>query len=383
MKHTYAYIGNWGMPKLDIPAGITVAAYEHGDFRIIDRQFPEINFGQACFDEKRNVLYCVNERHEVAGQNLGGQVYALKINSETGLLSLLSKSPSYGPLPSDCAVDSESRYLIVSNHSSRNCITKTVRDADGTYRIVHEYDETAIVLFPLDEDGAIGEPCHIVRHVGSGALPNQQSPHAHCVRKTPGMDLFIVCDKGNDSVYSYRIDKEKNELVCCDRIGGAPGSSPRYCVFHPDLPIFYYNNETKSMITMVRYDTDGRLSPVCEVSCMANGDVQARGLQSDIQISHDGRFLYDLVRDNSTIAVYSLDEKSGDPTLKQVVPCGSTQGGRGLALSLDGKYLFLAACPDAQVYAFAIDADGCLSACGVCVEDKAPGVVIFATPKER
>lgn len=382
MGNTYAYIGNWQTPKLDIPVGITVAAYKNGTLHKLEKQFPEINFGQACLDEKRGVLYCVNERSEVPGENLGGQVLALKIDPKTGTLTLLSKTPSYGPLPSDCVEDSEGSYLIVSNHSGRNCITKTVQGADGKYCLLHEYDETAIVLFPLEADGAIGDPCHIVRHTGSGALANQQSPHAHCVCKAPGEDLFIVCDKGNDSVYSYRIDRAKKELVCCDRIDGAPGSSPRYCVFHPTLPVFYYNNETKSIITMVRYDSDGKLTPVCTVSCMENGDMQAKGMQSDIRISGNGRILYDLVRENSTIAVYTLDDKTGTPVLKQVIPCGSTQGGRGLSLSPDEKFLFLAACPDAQVYSFAVGADGCLTAQGVILQDRAPGVILFATSKE-
>lgn len=377
MENIIGYIGNWGAPKLDAPMGITAVTCEGGMLRKLETQFPEINVGQACLDETRGVLYCVNERPEVPGQTLGGQVFALKIDSGTGRLSMLSKSPSYGPLPSDCAVDREGRYLIVSNHSGRNCITKTVRDEDGSYRIVHEYDETAIVLFPLDPEGRIGPPCDIVRHTGSGALPNQQSPHAHCVRRAPGMDLFVVCDKGSDSVYSYKIDKETGRLVCCDRIDGVPGSSPRYCVFHPTLPYLYYNNETKSIVNVVRYDRNGRLTPIGAVSCMENGDLRARGLQSDLRISGDGRNLYTLVRDNSTITVFALNEETGMPAVKQVISCGSTQGGRGMTFSPDGKCLYLAACPDRQVYGFRVDEDGCLTALGTAAEDIAPGVIVF------
>lgn len=377
MKNIFGYIGNWGAPKLDAPMGITVAICEGSVLRGLETQFPEINVGQAYLDRMRGVLYCVNERPEVPGQNLGGQVFALKIDPGTGRLSMLSKSPSYGPLPSDCAVDMEGRYLIVSNHSGRNCITKTVQDEDGSYRIVREYDEAAIVLFPLDPEGRIGLPCDIVRHTGSGILPNQQSSHAHCVRRAPETDLFIVCDKGSDSVYSYKIDKEAGRLVCCDRIDGVPGSSPRYCVFHPTLPYLYYNNETKSIVNVVRYDRSGKLTPIGAVSCMENGDIQARGLQSDLQISGDGRNLYTLVRDNSTITVYALNEETGMPVVKQVVSCGSTQGGRGMTFSPDGKYLYLAACPDRQVYVFCVEGDGCLSALGTAAEDTAPGIILF------
>lgn len=377
MSKTYAYIGNWSFPKDTRPMGVTVAEYApEGTFSVKGHAFPELNFGAACLDEERGILYCVNERPEVEGVTLGGQVFALKIDPGTGALTELSRSPSYGPLPSYCAVDDSRRYLIVSNHSGRNAITKTVLDVDGSYRIVREYDETAVVLFPLDGEGRIQPPCDIVRHTGHGALPNQQNPHAHSVKRSPDGKLFAVCDKGNDSLYFYRIDQEKNKLICCDRIDGVPGSSPRYSAFHPTLPYLYYNNETKSIVNVVRYDEAGKLTPVCAVSCMADGDEQATGMQSDLCIDPTGRNLYSLVRDNATIAVFRLGD-DGMPTFEEAVPCSSTQGGRGLAIAPDGKRLYLAAFPDKEVRAFAIGKDGRLTPDGIALEDRAPGVVVF------
>lgn len=377
----YAYIGSWVPYMRNDPAGITIAEYtpETGVFRPLQHILPELNCGAFCLDKERGVLYCTNERTEVPDKTLGGQVFALKIDSETGILSELSCSPSFGQLPSYCAVDGSRRFLIVSNHSGRNAIMKTVLGPDGHFQIVREYDETAVVLFPLDEEGRIEPPCDIVRHTGHGALPNQQNPHAHCVKSDPSGRLFAVCDKGNDHLYCYRIDTEKRKLVCCDCLEGVPGSSPRYCVFHPTLPYLYYNNETMSIVNMVHYDGDGKLTPVCTVSCMEDGSMQARSLQSDLCISPSGTFLFTLVRDNSTITVYQLDKQSGVPTLRQVVPCGSTEGGRGLTISPDGRYLHLASCPDAGAYTFSIGGDGQLTPMGIRLEDRAPSVIAFAS----
>lgn len=381
MERIYAYIGNWGMSKEPVPLGFSTASYapETGTMEILQQCFPQIKAGSACLDEHRKILYCVNERPEVPGQTLGGQIYGLKIDPATGFLQEHTVSPSFGPMPSDCAIDLSGQYLLVSNHSSRNSIVKTIQDVDGKYHIVREYDETAIVLFPLDEEGRIGEPCDIVRHIGCGILPNQQSPHAHCVRRVPDMDLFIVCDKGNDSVYSYRIDTEEQRLVCCDRIDGIPGSSPRYCVFHPSKPYLYYNNETKPIVCQLAYDHYGKLTPVTQISCMETDDPNAKGMQADLRISADGKYLYTLVRDNSTIVVYSLDEKTGQPKHLQTVPCGSSKGGRWLSFSPDGNRLFLAACPDAQVRQFIVGADGTLTPQGIAAEDKVPAVIAFLT----
>lgn len=380
MKKTFAYIGSWSMAKEPGPLGIATAAYDPqtGGMELLEQRFPQIKAGAFCLDEARGILYCVNERPEVPGETLGGQVFGLKIQPETGALEELTVSPSFGPLPSDCALDPTGRYLIVSNHSGRNAITKTVQDAGGRYHLVREYDETAVVLFPLDRQGRIGEPLDIVRHMGCGLLPNQQSPHAHCVRRAPDTGLFIVCDKGNDSMYSYRIDTERGKLVCCDRIDCVPGSSPRYCVFHPTKPFLYYNCETRPLVGMVRYDRYGKLAPVTTVRCM--DDPQVKGMQSDIRISPDGKALYTLVRDNSTIVVYALDAETGVPTPVQTVPCGSSRGGRWMSFSPDGRYLFLAACPDSQVWRFPVAPDGKLFPPSAAAETPAPSAIAFYTP---
>ncbi|MCD7832984.1 MAG: lactonase family protein [Lachnospiraceae bacterium] len=378
MSEVYAYIGSWGSPRDTEPVGVTTAVYDSstGELHASAHCLPELNCGATCLDEAKGILYCVNERPEVPGENLGGQVFALKINKETGELKELNRSPSYGGMPSYCAVDTEGKYLIVSNHAQRNSILKTEQDKDGHYQIVREYDETAIVLFRLNEDGSIGEPCDIVRHTGHGALPNQQNPHAHSVMRSPSGDFFVVCDKGNDSVYSYRIDYSRERLVQCDQMKGMPGSSPRYSVFHPTLPILYYNNETKPVIGVVRYSESGKLTPVCYVSCVEDDREVEQGMQSDIRLDAEGRYLYDLVRDTSTIVVYEIDPSTGIPLRIQSVPCGSTKGGRGLALSPDGQYLYLAAQPDPDVYIFRIGRDGKLTPNGKWTDVK-PGNVTF------
>jgi 6-phosphogluconolactonase (cycloisomerase 2 family) len=379
MESYYAYIGNWDAPKNQTAVGITTAAYsEETGFCVIDHSFPELNFGAACYDEALGVLYCVNERPQVPSVTLGGQVFALKVSRETGKLTELSRSPSYGPLPSYCAVDASHRYLVVTNHSGRNAITKTVQEADGSFRIVQEFDETAIVLFPLSETGEILPPCDIVRHQGHGALPNQQNPHAHCVKRSPDGNLFFVCDKGNDSVYTYRIDPERGKLCQCDQLASIPGSSPRYGVFHPTKPVVYYNHETKSILCMDTIGQDGTLTHCCTVSCLENGSQEERGLQSDLCIDAAGKTLYSLVRDAKTIAVFALDSASGTPTLLQTLPCGGKEAGRGLALSPEGKYLYLAAGrADGAVFAFAVAPDGRLTPCGRALDDVAPSVITF------
>ncbi len=383
MTNTYAYIGNWEQPDKGSEVGITLASYdsETGKLDAISHSLPDLNCGAMCLDEERGILYCVDERVEVSDETPGGRVVALKINPDFGEFTLLNCSPSYGGLPSSCAIDSTKSYLIVTNRSKSDSIMKTVKDSSGCYRIVREYDEASVVLFRLNKDGSIGEPCDIVCHKGHGLLPNQQSPHPHSIVRAPLCEVFIVCDNGNDTIYSYKIDRKAEKLIECDKIDGISGSSPGYCAFHPTLPYFYYNNETKPIIGVVQYDTDGKLSPVCYISCIGTNSGSTRGIQSDIKVDAQGRYMYDSVRETGKIVVYEIDPVTGVPSLVQTVSSGIKDGGRGLALSPDGHYLYLAAYPDSEVRIFEVDADGKLNGAGT-FEDIAPGDVTFFTVNE-
>ncbi|MCD7862016.1 MAG: lactonase family protein [Lachnospiraceae bacterium] len=383
MPKTYAYIGNWKQPNEDLAVGVTVAAYHEdtGSLELLSHCFPEINCGATCVNKEKGILYCVNEVNIVPGETLGGQVFALKMDSHTGMLTEINHSPSFGGMPTYCALSSDGSYLVVSNHAKRNSIMKTALDENGKYQIVLEYDEASVVLFRLNEDGSIGEACDVVRHEGRGLLPNQQSPHPHSVMKSPLYDIFIVCDKGNDSVYSYKIDQENGKLVQCDCIKGIAGSSPRYSTFHPTLPYFYYNNETKPVVGVVCYDEEGRLTPVRYNKCTGDCTGKVRGMQSDIRIDAQGRYLYDLVRETGKIVVYEIDEISGIPEYVRNIVCACKNGGRGLALSPDGRYLYMAACSEPVAQIFETDEEGHLNAVG-SFEDVAPANVIFYTAEE-
>ncbi|MBS6644915.1 MAG: beta-propeller fold lactonase family protein [Clostridiaceae bacterium] len=379
MSKTFAYIGNWSNPRTGGTGGITVTEYdeEKGTFSLLCRCFPEINCGAACLDQEKGIIYYVNEQTEVYGQNLGGQVFALKINPETGMLTEINHKPSYGLLPSYCAVDPSHQYLIVVNHSGRNVITKTIRDDEGEIKLIQEHDEAVVVLFPLGADGSIGMPCDIVRHTGHGALPNQDSPHIHSVMVSPCGSFFAVCDKGNDTLYFYRINREMGTIDLCDKLSAIPGSSPRYSAFHPTEPYLYFNNETKSIVSMVRFDQEGKLEHVCSVSCMEDNSLDEKGMQSDIRIHPSGKYLYDLIRDNSTIAVFVIDQDTKIPIRTQIVPAGSNGSGRGLAISPDGRYLHAAACPEDGIYTYKIGVDGYLKAMPTEFKDAAPGNITF------
>jgi 6-phosphogluconolactonase len=383
-RKTFAYVGNWDRYKSPTGNGFGICRYnaETGELQLLKSVFPEITVGATCLDSKRNILYCADEYTTLPGYFLGGggQVYALAIDSETGDLTEINHKPSYGSLPSYVAVDPTGKYLIATHHTDRVPITKVVKDASAKYRIALEYDDATTVLFPLNEDGSIGDPCDIYKHSGGGGpLAKQTHPQLHSVMMSPSGKLFAVCDKGNDEILFFRINHKADKLEVCGGKGykSIPGSSPRYSVFHPRGSYLFVNYETKAVVGSFRYDEDGKLDPLCTANalpedCEDNPDMK----QSDIRIHPSGKYLYSLIRGINAVSVFEINEETGEIERIQTVTLEGT-GPRGCAISPDGRFMHIAALTSNEVLVWAIGKDGNLSPTGKKISQPNPGNVTF------
>jgi 6-phosphogluconolactonase (cycloisomerase 2 family) len=383
---TFAYIGNWDVRKLSPRNGFGICRFdvETGELTLLKSVFPTISVGAACLDSKRNVLYCTDECTTLPGyfQGGGGQVYAFAIDPETGDLTELNHQPSYGTLPSYVAVDATGNYLIITHHTDRVPITRVGKDASGKYRIELEYDDATVVLFPLHEDGSIGHPCDVYKHSGDGGpLAKQTHPQLHSVMMSPSGKLFAVCDKGNDEVLLFQINRQAAKLELCGGKGfkTIPGGSPRYCVFHPTRPYLFVNHETKAVVSSFRYDQDGRLELICTVNALPDDCADNMKMQqSDIRIHPSGKYLYNLIRGISAVSVFAISEQTGDLEKTQTVTLDGT-GPRGCAISPDGRFMLIAALTSHDVLVWEIGADGKLSATSCKkISQPNPGSVTFS-----
>jgi 6-phosphogluconolactonase len=389
-EKTFVYVGNrtsspssWETkPTTGKGFGIFRYNTKTGELELIKSAvLDKISVGATCLDSKRNILYCVDEVMTQPGylKGGGGLVYALAIDPETGDLTEINHQPSYGSLPAYVAVDGTGKYLIVVSHTGNAPVTKTVKDASGKYRIVIEYDDATTVLYRLNDDGSIGDPCDICKHSGNGPGPEQSHPRIHSVMASPSGNLFAVCDKGSDQIFFFRINRETEKLQVCGGEGykSIPGSSPRYSVFHPTRPYFYMNNETKAVIRAFRYDEDGKLEPICTVSAFPDDcEDNPTMMQSDIRIHPSGKYLYGLIRGINAVSVFEIKEKTGEIEKIQTVTLDGT-GPRGCAISPDGRFILIAALKSKEVLVWAIGEDGKLSPTGKKISQPDPGNVTF------
>ncbi|MBE6017280.1 MAG: lactonase family protein [Lachnospiraceae bacterium] len=378
MSRYYFYVGSWQSPRNpDAIRGITIGTYENGKLIPIKRVHEDVNVSMLTYDGKRKVLYTSNEL-PLTDKGPGGRANAYKADLETGDLEEISNISSFGKMPSFVAYDPLGDFLVLTNHSMGNVILKTVQDKNGEFHLVNEYDETAAVLYELNEDGQIVRACDIVKHTGHGGRPGQTNPHMHSVRFTPDGKYVFICDKGNDGYYVYRLDRGNKKLVLADRLDSVPGAAPRYSALHPVLPIIYFNNESARLLTAARYGEDGKLEKLGDWSTTwEDVDDESEAGQSDLMISEDGRFLYNIIRADNMISVFETDPESGEPKLIQMTEAAGTGQERDLCFSPDGKYLFMSAVADGNVYRYTIGEDGKLSDKELALEDIAPGAMIF------
>jgi 6-phosphogluconolactonase (cycloisomerase 2 family) len=384
-KKAFVYISSWGNFGGDPGLGLYQFDYETGALEFSGMLNKELSCNVTHVDHKRHVLYVVNETEHLPEAKYtggGGRVFAYRIIPKTGELTEICHVPTYCSNPCYITLDAYGKYLLIVNHGSHSSVTKVIRDVYGKYRIVVEYDDAVVGLFPVEEDGSIGEPMDIVMHHGESMLKGQSHSSPHTAVMSPSGKLFAVCDIGEDRIYMYTIDRENNKLVLSTApFSDIPGSTTRYCVFHPTLPYFYVNHEVGSMdVRCFHYDEDGKIEPICTVSSMPEGYVkQAHDEQQDFRIHPSGKYIYDVLNGPEMIAVFEVDEQTGRIRLIQNQKVDGIWA-RGCALTPDGRYLLVTCLKSGDVIVYKISEDGKLSPTGFRVNQPSASYISFYQP---
>lgn len=361
-KKIFAVVGSWNFKESE--KGFNVFDYDIQTGELSDKKHYDstVGAGQQYFDKKRNVLYIVNECMGKPGAlGGGGFLRAYAVDPETGMLSFMNEKCVLMTKPAYFWLDKSGDYGVVAAHTGRSCVTKIVRDDKNNFKSKVIFEDVGIALIRIKEDGSLGEISDIVLY--DGLTPNQLQVHSHphSIMGSPSGEIYFACDKGLDMIYSYKIDRKKGKIIPLEEKKMAYATAPRYSVFHPRLKVLYENNETSNELFTFNFDENtGRLetlvvSPLCKET-----DEKIR--PSDLEISKDGQFLYAAVRGVNKIVVFSLDYKTGVPTRIQII---SNPGGpRGLCISPDGRFLFIADNSASLVRKFIIAEDGTLSDTG-------------------
>jgi len=264
-------------------------------------------------------LYAVNEISKFNGQPTGA-VSAFAVQPESGKLTLLNQVPSRGEGPAHIALDRTGKYALVSN-----------------------YDAGSIAVFPLLQDGRLGEATAFVQHKGSSVnKERQEGPHAHAVAFSPDNRFVVVADLGLDQLLVYRFDAAAGTLGSDSQIVRAvPGAGPRHLVFDATGRHLYVINEMQSTVVTYAYDAaNGTLSELQIVSALPKGFARTSEA-AEIEMHSSGRFIFASNRGDDSIAVFGVNTKDGTLTPVEIDSTGGKTP-RNFVLDPTGAWLLVA-----------------------------------------
>jgi 6-phosphogluconolactonase len=348
------YIGTYSGGK---SKGIYVSNFDHATGKL---SAPELavearNPSFLCLHPNGKFLYSVGEVDNFDGKK-SGTVSAYRIEKESGKLTLINQQTSEGTGPCHLDFDKSSRCLLVANYGSGS-----------------------IAALPVEKDGKLGAARAKIQHQGSSVnATRQEGPHAHFITTEPGNRFALTCDLGLDKVLTYRVDPAKASLTENASISIKPGAGPRHLAFHPNGRFVYVINELGSSMTFLYYgDEKGSLKELQMVSTLPE-DFKGHNTCAEVQMHPSGKFVYGSNRGHNSIAIFSINERSGELRL---VGHQSTGGKtpRHFAIDPKGKWLLAENQDSDNIVVFGIDKKtGKLKETGQTVEVGKPVCLVFA-----
>ena len=248
-------------------------------------------------DPSRTHLYSANETRAFQGAD-SGSLSSYAIDSSSGRLTLLNTVSSQGAGPAHLSVHPSGKYVLVANYAGGSVAVLPVR-SNG---------ELAPATDVKRDEGMVG-PAHATSAPpGSFAISGHDRPHAHMIQADPAGRFVLASDLGLDQIFIWRFDVQTGRLAAHDPATTPlpPGDGPRHFAFHPNGRWLYSLQEEGS--TLVTYDYDavrGRLTAKQTVSSLPK-DFAGTNFTSEVVVSPDGKFVYAANRLHDSIAFFSV-----------------------------------------------------------------------------
>ncbi len=278
-------------------------------------------------------------------------------DAKTGALKLLNYKEAKGRGPSYVSVDKTGRYVLDAN-----------------------YGGGFVEVYSLAADGSLDRQTAFVQHEGSSVHPERQNKaYAHWFRTDPTNKFGLVADLGMDKIMVYRFDEKTGTLAPNDppfiKMNG--GSGPRHLAFHPNGHWVYAVQELSNEVIAFKWDSaKGELTQFQAVKTLPE-DFTTKNTAAEIAVRQDGKFLYASNRGHDSVAVYSIDAKTGELTLRQRVPSRG-KSPRFFTFDPSGHWLIVSNQEGANVSVFSVDAkSGELKPVGEPVAITKPMGVVF------
>ncbi|MEZ4862316.1 MAG: lactonase family protein [Caldilineaceae bacterium] len=356
--YTRSAPGGWSaLASVNHPEGVAVFAVGAGmgDLNLI-QTVPSDNPSFVAMHPSGDFLYVLNEIADYEGE-AKGSLEAYAIDDESGQLTLINRV-AVGSIPAQLTVSPGGDYLAVATY------------VGGTYE-----------LFPISEDGSLGEASSVAQQEGSGPHARQDAPHVHAVAFDPSGQYLAGADLGTDHVKIFTYADGNLEEVSVANI--AAGSGPRHLAFHPNGNLLYVISELVATITVLAFDpATGALGDTLQTISTVPQNFPADKSTAEILVHPSGKFLYGSNRKfedhplADSIVAYSIDENG----LLRLI--GYTTHGigfpRGFSIDPTGRWLYAMGQKNDTIVQFYIDPNsGALTPTGFSATAMVPVSMAF------
>jgi 6-phosphogluconolactonase len=312
-QDNYMLVGTYTRGKSE---GIYVYKFNSstGEINQVSTVFSE-NPSYLAISPDKKYVYAANE----SGKGKGG-VSAFSFDKATGKLTAINQQSSNGDDPCYISVDKSNKFVVVGNYSGGN-----------------------FSVYPIQQDGGIGEAVQTIQHTGMSVnKERQEGPHVHSVVFSPDGKYLTVVDLGTDKITLYPFDSNKPKPVTEKGIetSSSPGSGPRHIIFHPTDSYAYVIEEISGNVSAYKVE-NGSLSRIQTINSHPDNYKGSIG-SAAIKISHDGKMLFASNRgESNTISVFTIDGLTGKLTSKGFINSGG-KGPRDFNIDPSDNFLIAA-----------------------------------------
>jgi 6-phosphogluconolactonase (cycloisomerase 2 family) len=375
-----AYVGTFSSPlkdtlptQVDLPPGngrgIHIFTVDRASGAWTEAGVYELGTSPSCLvvNADGTRLYSANETDRL-GPGKHGSVAAFAIDRSSGALSPLNAVSSGGAGPTYVSLHPNGKHLFVANYFGGSVAVLPIH-ADGSLGEASDVKEDAGEIGPTRAKNA---------PPGSFAFSGHDRTHAHQILPSPDGRHVLHVDLGLDRIFVWTFDAVRGKLTANTphAVAFPPGDGPRHFHFSPDGRRLYSIQEEGSTVVTLDWDaTSGTLTPRQTLSTLPPG-FKGSNFCSEILTSADGRFVYCGNRLHDSIGIFRV---VAEGTLEYV---GEewTRGNYPRSFTFDPTRSFLACCNqrDDNVAIFAVDkAFGALAFTGHYAAVGNPSHVVF------
>ena len=354
MKH-YVYVGSRTTRERNARGnGIEVyeTDYSTGIWRHIQTVEGLENPSYLCMDKTHNYLYAVH----------GDQTHAsaLKIDHESGCLSLINTVDIHGQNPVYLIPDKSNQFILISCLGTEN-IVAVRRNSDGSL---------GNVAFNYHLPGA---------EEGKNSCPHQIFYDRHekylIVSAKGGRDITTGAKTG---INVFTFSPEEGFLPVFT-LGGRNLDECRHVAVHPNNRFVYQVNERRNVvISYLLNEETGEMIPFQTSQTLPDNCADPKLiLASGIDITKDGRYLYVSNRGHDSVALFEADPISGKLSSLGFVP-SMGDFPRFLGIDPESRFLYVANERSDNIAQYEIQKDGHLLLTSQKIRTGSPVCILFA-----